>query len=129
MSKNDNNDVVMINLDRPRELRYGHRALKTLVAMTGTKVDDIDVENLDLGEIEKYLYCGLLSDAKANGENLKLEDMEDLLDQAPTFSHIYEQMTKAFNVSFGGFALPQEGAEGNPEAPAEIPASGTGKSH
>lgn len=126
MSKDGNNDVVLIELDRPRELRYGHKALKKLVAITGTKVDDIDIENIDLAEIEKYIFCGLLSDAKENGETLALEDMEDLLDRAPTFAHIVEQMTKAFNVSFGGFAIPEDD-EGNLVAPAKVPATGTGK--
>ena len=31
------NDVVIIELDRPRELRYGYKAIKKLVAMTGKK--------------------------------------------------------------------------------------------
>ncbi|MBY0011500.1 hypothetical protein [Paenibacillus typhae] len=127
MTDNGKNDVVLIELDRPRELRYGHKALKTLVALTGTKVDDINMESLDLGEIEKYVYCGLLSDAKQNNENLKLDDMEDLLDQAPSFGHIVEKITEAFNISFGAFAVP----EGNPPTPAEQPAqsleNGTGK--
>ena len=112
MSKND---VVLIELDRPRELRFGHKALKTLLAMTGKDIESIDMENLDLGEVEKYIYCGLLSDAKANGENLKLEDMEDLLDQAPSFGHVIEKLTEAFNVSFGAMAQP----EGNPGQPVK----------
>ncbi|WP_192896629.1 hypothetical protein [Cohnella sp. AR92] len=124
---NGNNDVVMIDLDRPRQLRFGHKALKQLVALTGMNIDDLDTSNLDLGEIEKFLYCGLLSDAKSNGESLRLEDMEDLLDQAPSFSHIVEKMTEAFNVSFGSFG--EQVPEGNSQELAEKPAavSGTGK--
>ncbi|MCM3492844.1 hypothetical protein M4D52_05240 [Paenibacillus lactis] len=95
------NDVVIIELDRPRELRFGHKALKTLLAMTGKDIDAIDLENIDLAEIEKYIYCGLLSDAKEHGETLKVEDMEDLLDKAPSFAHIIDRLTTAFNVSFG----------------------------
>ncbi|WMT42850.1 hypothetical protein RE628_11500 [Paenibacillus sp. D2_2] len=114
MSK-DKNDVVLIDLDRPRELRYGHKALKTLLAMTGKDIDSIDMDNIDLGEIEKYLYCGLLSDAKANGETLKLENMEDLLDQAPSFGHIIEKMNEAFSVAFGGL-------DPNLNQPEKVPA-------
>ncbi|MEK5415063.1 hypothetical protein [Paenibacillus sp. FSL L8-0708] len=124
MSNNDNNDVVILDLDRPRELRYGHKALKKLVAITGKNIEEIDTENFDLAEIEKYIYCGLLSDATANGEVITLEQMEDLLDQAPSFSHIVEQMTKAFNVSFGALA---ETAEGNQQASGETVVYGTGK--
>lgn len=117
MAKNESkNDVVIIELDRPRELRYGHKALKTMLAMTGKDFDSIDMDNLDLGEIEKYIYCGLLSDAKANGENLKLEDMEDLLDQAH-FGHIIEKMNEAFTIAFGGLD-----PEGNLKQPEKVPA-------
>lgn len=108
-----NNDVVILDLDRPRELRYGHKGLKMLLAMTGKDIDAIDMENLDLGEIEKYIYCGLQSDAKANGETLTLEQMEDLLDQAPSFNHIIEKMTQAFNIAFGN--VNPEGNQGKPE--------------
>ncbi|MCV4233305.1 hypothetical protein OHJ21_19160 [Virgibacillus sp. LDC1] len=117
MGKNESkNDVVVIELDRPRELRYGHKALKTLLALTGKDIDSIDMDNIDLGEIEKYIYCGLLSDAKSNGENLTLEDMEDLLDKAPSFGHIIEKMNDAFSISFGSL-----GVEGNQKQPGENP--------
>ncbi|MCP8969725.1 hypothetical protein [Ectobacillus ponti] len=99
----DKNDVVIIELDRPRELRYGHKALKKLTALTGKGLDKLDTDNFDLEEIEKVLYCGLLSDAKDNNETLKLEDMEDLLDQAPSYGHIMEKMQAAFNLAFGQF--------------------------
>lgn len=114
----DNNDVVLIELDRPRELRYGHKALKKLLAMTGKTMEDIDPENIDLGEIEKYIYCGLLSDAKENGEKLELEQMEDLLDYAPTFSHIVERMSQAFEVAFSGMG---DVTEGNFPTPGKKP--------
>ncbi|GJM84331.1 hypothetical protein HMSSN139_68270 [Paenibacillus sp. HMSSN-139] len=108
------NDVVIINLDRPRELRYGHKALKKLLADTGKDLDALDTGSLDLAEVEKYVYYGLLSDAKENGEGLKLEDMEDLLDKAPSFGHIVEKMTEAFNVAFGSLGQ-TEGNQPKPE--------------
>lgn len=100
----DNNDIVVINLDRPRVLWFGHKALKTLGALTGKDIDAaMQMENLDLGELEKIMYCGLLTDAKQHNETLNLEDMEDLLDQAP-FGEIIEKMQQAFNASFGNIA-------------------------
>jgi hypothetical protein len=95
-------DVVIIKLDRNRVLRYGHKALKTLMALTGKDLDaSMDMETLDLVELEKILYCGLLSDAKSQNENLKLEDMEDLLDQAESFVYITKKLEEAFQASFG----------------------------
>ena len=98
----DKNDVVIINLDRPRELRYGHKALKKMGALLGKDIDAaMRMDSLDLDNLEKILYCGLLSDARENNEDLKLEQMEDLLDQAPSFQEILDKMQDAFNAAFG----------------------------
>lgn len=102
---NDKNDVVIINLDRPRVLRYGHKALKKLVSVTGKDLENLDVNGNDLEELEQMVYYGLLSDARDHNENLKLEDMEDLLDLAPSWSEIMEKMQQALRVAFGQFEL------------------------
>lgn len=119
------NDIVLINLDRQRELRYGHKAIKKLLAMTGKDITQLDLENIDLGQLETIVYCGLLSDAAANNETLQPEQMEDLLDRAPSMTHIVEAMTQALNNAFGGAA----DAAGNQLTPATEPApvNGTGK--
>jgi hypothetical protein len=96
----EKNTEVIIQLDRPRFLRYGHKALKQMLALTGKDLTKITEDNIDLGDLEKIIFCGLLSDAKANNETLKLEDMEDLLDLAPNFGHIMEAMSQAMDVAF-----------------------------
>jgi len=100
MAKQNNNDMVLINLDRPRELRFGHKALKTYQALTGTKLEDLGKQGFDFDTIEKLIYCGLLSDSKANGEKLSIEDVEDLLDLNPIQDTI-EKLSEALNNSFG----------------------------
>lgn len=96
-----NNDVVTIKLDRVRVLKYGHKALKTMIALTGKSLTDFNMNEFDLNELEKIIYCGLLSDAKANNEVLKLEDMEDLLDEAESFQYVVDKMSEAFEKAFG----------------------------
>ena len=98
----DKNDVVIIELDKPRILRFGHKALKTLGAMTGKTLNVLleDMKSMDFENIEVICYFGLISDAKMKGEELKLEDMEDLLDLAQ-FNVVIELMMKAINASFG----------------------------
>ncbi|MGF7059289.1 hypothetical protein [Brassicibacter mesophilus] len=99
----DKNDVVIIKLDRPRMLWFGHRALKTLTAMTGKGMDDfVEMDDINFEDIEKIMYCGLLTDAKNNNEALKLEDMEELLDLVP-FGKLIEYIEKAFAAAFGNF--------------------------
>lgn len=123
----NNTDVVIIQLDRPRELRYGHKALKTLVALTGKSLEEIEVAGFDdLELVEKLVYCGLLSDAQKRGETLELSQMEDLLDRAPSFKHIIESIQAAFLAAFG--ANPGD-AEGNrqPEGQPANEKRSTGK--
>jgi hypothetical protein len=95
------NDLVFINLDRKRYLRFGHKALKTLTALTDMDITNMDMSNFSLEDLEKVLYSGLLSDARENGEILKLEEMEDLLDLADSFKEIMEKLQEAFEKSFG----------------------------
>lgn len=96
----DKNTEVVVNLDRPRFMKYGHKALKKLSALTGKHLTDLKPEEFNFDELEKIIYCGLLSDAKANNETLKMEDMEDLIDQAPSFGHVMNAMNQAFEVAF-----------------------------
>lgn len=98
---NNKNDLVVINLDRPRFLRFGHKALKQLSVLTDTDITQSDMSNFNLEDLEKVLYCGLLSDARDNGEILRLEDMEDLLDQAPSFKELTDKLTESFEKAFG----------------------------
>jgi hypothetical protein len=98
--RDEKNPVVIINLDRPRSLKFGHSALKRLGAMTGKALNNMTEDSFDLGDLEKVMYCGLLADSLEQGETLKLEDMEALLDQAEVFNDIIEAMNKALENAF-----------------------------
>ena len=99
----NNNDVVIINLDRPRQLRFGHKALKMIEKLTGKEADELNVGS-GMEDVEKIMYSGLLADAKENDETLKLEDMEDLLDKANPYSEVLDKMQKALGFAYGSFA-------------------------
>lgn len=96
----DKNNTVIINLDRPRFIKFGHKALKQLGTLTGKKLEEMDENDFDLADLEKIMWCGLQADARENGEQLKLEDMEDLLDLADSFGEIMEAMNKALEIAF-----------------------------
>ena len=97
---NDKNTMVVINLDRPRFVRFGHKALKQLGTLTGKKIEQMDENDFDLADLEKVMWCGLQADAREHNEVLKLEQMEDLLDSASSFGEIMEAMNKALEQSF-----------------------------
>lgn len=108
MTNENNNDVVMIKLDVERELRFGHKALKMLSALTGMSMETMSDGDMDFGEMEKIIYCGLITDDQERlGGNLKLEDMEDLLDKCPKPKYYMDKMTQALSNAFG------DGTEGN----------------
>lgn len=98
--RTDKNNTVIINLDRPRFVKFGHKALKQLGTLTGKKLEEMDENDFDLADLEKIMWCGLQADARDNGEQLKLEDMEDLLDSAESFGEIMEAMNKALEIAF-----------------------------
>lgn len=100
MTKTDNNTTVVLELDRPRFLRFGHKALKRMTTITDMKLEQMDEGEFKLEDLEKILWCGLLEDAKENGEDLKLEDMEDLLDKAASYGDIMEAMNLALGEAF-----------------------------
>ena len=96
----DNNKLVLINLDRPRFLRFGHKALKQLTILTGRNLENMDETEFGLEDLEKVLWCGLQQDAREHGEELKLEQMEDLLDSAESYGDILASMNKALEKAF-----------------------------
>jgi hypothetical protein len=96
----EKNDLVLLQLDRPREIRFGHKSLKMLSLMLGKNMAEFDESQIDLGDIEKVMFCGMLQDAKEHGENLELEQMEDLLDLASSYGDIIKAMNDALNKAF-----------------------------
>jgi hypothetical protein len=102
----EKNDVVIINLDRPRELRFGHKAIKKMQAMNIDIGGDFEIERL-----EEVIFLGLQYDAKQNNETLKLEDMEDLLDLAP-YHEILKAMENAFVAAMGSVEVDEKNLQG-----------------
>jgi hypothetical protein len=98
--KDDKNDVVFIQLDRLREVRFGHKSLKRLGVLLGKNMANFNENDFDLGDIEKVMFCGLQQDAAEHGETLELEMMEDLLDQAKSYGDIMKAMNDALNNAF-----------------------------
>jgi hypothetical protein len=118
----DNNDLVMITLDRPRYLWCGHRAMKTITALTGKNIAELDTEKVSMADLEIIMYALLLRDARENGEDLRLEQMEDLLD-CVQFGELTAKMTAAFEAAFD--AVKPELTAGGGEKNG-TPAAGTG---
>lgn len=97
----DRNDTVMINLGgEPYELRFGHKALKAMLASMNKNLEDLEVNGNNMEEVEKVMYFGLMSHCRKKGIDLKLEDMEDLLDEAESYGDVINKITLAINKAF-----------------------------
>lgn len=95
------NDVVIIDFDRPREIRFGHKALKTYQALSGQSIEQIGQGGFDFTNIERLVYAGLLSDARNHSETITIEQVEDWLDDHDIQDTI-EKMSIALAQAFGG---------------------------
>jgi hypothetical protein len=94
------NDLIIVELDRPRFLRFGHKSLKKLTLITGWDLDNMENAKFGLEDLEKVMWCGLQQDAIENNEELKYEMMEDLLDKAGSYGDLLDAMNEALAKAF-----------------------------
>lgn len=92
-----NNDVVIITLDKPRELIFKHKELKHIKKLMGKTLAQLDLSAMDPEDIEKLLFIGL----KRDDPNLELKNMEDLLDQAPEYGDVILKFSEAIEKCLG----------------------------
>lgn len=105
----EKNDVVILELDRPRPLRLTHRALKRYLAATGIKMTEIDQSVEDYDNMTMLIYEML----RADDPELTPEACDELLDMAPVGT-ILQKGADAIAASFGEQAQPegQQGGQG-----------------
>ena len=89
-------DMVILDLDRPRELRFGFKALKSIEGMFKKPLMEVDLGNLKSDTLEKILYAGL----KGDDTDLEFDKMEDLLDEMP-YNELVNKMTEAIGIAYG----------------------------
>lgn len=98
-----NNDVVLINLDRPRQLKYTNSALKIISASLGVDIETIDekLKPTNFEMIEELIFQGLQFEAKKDGESITKEQVVEWLDEAPSQAHLYEKLFEAWYLAWG----------------------------
>lgn len=120
----DKNDVVILELDKPRELRLGHKALKRFSALTGCSMQQLESEASRYDKMALLIYTMLSED----DPELTPEMVDDLIDQAERrrenrlrLKELMVAVSAAIQASFG-----DEDAE-TPEDGEDPPqAAGTG---
>lgn len=115
---NEKNDAVFIELDRPRELRLGHKALKCFSALRHVPLSKMQEAVEDYDSLSCLYYCVL----RQEDPTLTVEQVDELLDKAPLpvlLAKAGEMITAAFGGSeetAGGDADPMTAAAGTGSA-------------
>lgn len=92
----DNNDVVILQLDRPRVLRLGHKALKRFSALTGARMSDLDSEIDHYDKLTALLWCMISVD----DETVTPDELDTWLDRQPSLKPVMNAVTRAIELSF-----------------------------
>ena len=99
----EKNDIVMIKLDRPRELKFTHKVMKRFCAATGCKLSEIENTVDDYDNMTLLIYEML----RAEDPGLTQEQCDNLLDQV-NLGMILQKGAEAIAAGFGDEEL-QEG--------------------
>ena len=86
---------VLINLDRPRNIRLGTNALVKVEESTGRSLTEIG-SSFGIKEIRVVLWAGLIHEDK----ELTLDAVDDLIDDAG-FDYVADKVGEALNLAMG----------------------------
>lgn len=119
--QNDRNDVVILELDRPRELRLGHKALKRFSAITNCSMADMENEIQHYDKLSCLLWVMVTEDQANHGEEMMTpEQIDDLLD-AVSITKLSRLCFEAIQAAFKDEDAESEaGSEGDPPKAAGI---------
>ena len=120
----EKNNVVLIHLDRPRELRFSNKAIKEYSALTQTSMKDLDDSLLEFENQEAAAWILLKHDSiRCSEKILTREEVADLLDKHVTPGKLFKLINQALAAAFKDDESAQsQQAEGDPQT-----AVGTGE--
>ena len=94
-----NNDVVAIELDKTRTLKFRRKELKLLEKVFNAKISKINFSELGIDDVTKIIHTGLVHE----DSELTLEQTEDLIDNSSTsFGELTKAAMEAFSIAMGG---------------------------
>ena len=86
-----------IMLDKPRNLRYGMRAIKMIENALGKSAFGIELNDMTMDEIATFIWAGLYHEDK----EITPDEVIDLVDEHSDLPTALLTMAKAFGESFG----------------------------
>jgi len=101
-AENEKNDIVILELDRPRELKFTHKVMKRFCAATGAKMSGIQDAVEDYNNMTRLIYEML----RAEDPELTPEQCDDLLDRI-SIGTILQKGAEAIAAGFGELEVPE----------------------
>jgi len=89
---------VIVELDRPRTLRYGFNELCKLEDVLGRKITELNSVQWGAKEIRALLWIGL----SREDSSLTPERVGELIDMAGDITKLVEKIAEALQLSLGG---------------------------
>ena len=105
--------MIILNLDKPRELKFSHKAMKQFCALTKVSVPELEtaVQRYDL--MSTAVYCMLA----AQDESLTPKQVEDMLEDLPVLE-IFTAAVHAVSEALEGGDKDGDAAGGEENPPA-----------
>lgn len=88
---------VIIELDKPRTLRYGMNALIKIEELTAKNLAKLDLDNISIKDLRTIVYAGLFHEDKS----LTPEKCADLIDEYSDIGTVAEKLGEAMTLAFG----------------------------
>ncbi len=88
---------VLLELDRPRKLRFGMNSLIMIEELTGKSLVNMDMTAIGFKDIRAIIYAGLYADDKT----LTPDQVGDLIDEYSDIQTVSAKLEEAFTASFG----------------------------
>ena len=120
--RQDRNDVVILELDRPRELRLGHKSLKRFSALTNCSMADMEQLIQHYDKLTCLLWVMITQEQIDHGEKMMTpEQLDDLLDPVP-IAKLTRLCTEAIQAAF----VDEEAGAPGEDDPPQAAGTGTG---
>lgn len=114
----EHNDTVVLELDRPRELRLGHKVLKRFSALRHVPLSRIQDAVDDYENLSCLFYCAMAQE----DPTLTVERADELLDRVP----VTQLLKKAGELMEAAFGTGEDGGEDGEADPPAAAGTGTG---
>jgi len=88
---------ITYELDRPRNLRFGMKAIAMIEDSLGTKISKLDLSDIGIKDLAVFLWAGLAHEDK----ELTVSKVMDLIDDYSSIQDATDHLSHALEACFG----------------------------